>query len=66
MITLANALTTAVAHLQAQGPGHTITVPAAAWEKLPESIEGWCVRRGLLHSQEGRMVTLEIDANHQP
>lgn len=66
MITLANALTAAVAHLQAQGPGHTITVPVTAWDKLPESIECWCVRRGLLYSQEGRMVTLEIDANHQP
>lgn len=65
-MTVGNALTAAVAHLQTQGPGHKITVPAAAWDKLPESIEGWCVRRGLLYSQEGHMVTLEIDANHEP
>lgn len=61
MITLANALTAALAHLQTQGEGHTITIPASAWNKVPESIEAWCMRRSLIHSQEGRFVTLEID-----
>jgi hypothetical protein len=61
MITLANALTAALAYLQTQGEGHTITIPSSAWSKVPESIEVWCMRRSLIHSQEGRFVTLEID-----
>lgn len=65
MITVANALTAALAHLQAQGPGHSIAVPLSSWEKVPESIECWCVRRNLTHSEEGKMVTLSIDASEE-
>ena len=61
MITFANALTTALAHLQAQGVGHTITVPAAAFSDRHVSIECWCLQHGLIYSREGRMVTLELD-----
>ena len=61
MITLANALTTALAHLHAQGAGHKITVPLAAWEKSGENVEAWCMRRNLIYERNGRTVTLEID-----
>ena len=61
MITLANALTAALAHLQAHGPGHSITVPLSAWDKVPESLDAWCLRRNLTYSQDGKNVTLSLD-----
>jgi hypothetical protein len=62
MITLANALTTALAHLQAQGAGHKITVPLAAWEQQHCTPEGWCLRNGIKGTWNGREMVLEIDA----
>jgi hypothetical protein len=61
MITLANALTAALAYLRAQGAGYKITVPIAAWEKSGENVEAWCMRRNLIYERNGRTVTLEID-----
>jgi len=60
MITVSSALVAALAHLQSQGPGHSITVPASAWDKSGDSMEVWCLRHGLTHSQDARGVRLEI------
>jgi hypothetical protein len=60
MIAVSSALVAALAHLQTQGPGHSITVPASAWEKSGDSIEVWCLRHGLTHEQDARGVRLEI------
>lgn len=60
MITLSNALTAALAHLQTQGAGHSIAVPFSAFSKI-NSIERWCTRRSLTYSHEGKMVILSID-----
>lgn len=61
MITVSSALVAVLAHLQTQGLGHSITVPASAWEKSGDSIEVWCLRHGLVYEQDARGVRLEID-----
>jgi uncharacterized protein (DUF2237 family) len=60
VITLSNALTAALAHLQTQGAGHSITLPYSAFGNV-SSIDSWCLKNGVTYSQEGRFVTLEID-----
>lgn len=61
VITVSSALVAVLAHLQTQGLGHSITVPASAWEKSGDSIEVWCLRHGLTHEVTARGVRLEID-----
>lgn len=63
MIIVSNALTVALAHLQTEGAGHSIAVPASAWQEVSESIECWCSRRNLTFEREGRMVKLQLVAN---
>jgi len=60
MITIGNALTAALAHLQTQGAGHSITIPCSVFGNV-SSIDSWCLKHGLIHSKQGRFVTLEID-----
>lgn len=63
MITLANALTAALAHLQAHGPGHSITVPLSAWDKIHCTPEGWCLRHGIIGTWDGKNFKLSLDTS---
>lgn len=57
MITISNALTSALAHLLTEEPGHRISMPASC-AKTVEDIEEWCEKNGLQFKIEKEKLIL--------
>lgn len=58
MITVSNALVSALAYLQAQQAGHTIKMPAAAANGV--DLPAWCEKHGLSFAISGGKLTLQL------
>lgn len=58
MITVANALLAALAYLQTQPAGHTISMPTKCCKR--EEIADWCEKHGLRWWINGPTLTLQL------
>lgn len=69
MITVQNALIHALAYLQAQQAGHTMSMPARVADVLDVPLAEWCQKNGLAWWINGKTLTLKLMAdgeNYEP
>lgn len=63
MITASNALIHALAYLQAQKAGHTMSMPASYTKALDMPLAEWCQKNGIAWWINGKTLTLRLLAD---